>query len=341
MAYYIKSNLSTVARNASGSLSEVNLFRQMMAVFKICYHATVILNETHRNYVGFSTNDLATRRHIPNLTREISDLHIITYSPSMRIARETYLQAKATSKGLKNGTFHFDGDWYQYDLLSRRPVVQRPLKKSPYWRAVCRPQFLNEAILPSMGSYGIFYETGRNNINFAYQPGNCLISSGTGKTSRSFEINVNMPKYGNMPGIPDLQYTYDVDEFEYAVTHNLVGSPICMRGRWPYYPLLDDFPWELNLLAHNNSRMQIDEVVTGLREFYSFIIDNAMLLENENPEGREFVERYRQLWRFADYENLPQHGEQGGMLEQNIVNSLCRGSESIVLINTDRILERG
>jgi hypothetical protein len=337
MAYYIKQNLPLAKRTAKGNLSEVDLFRQMMAVFKICYGATVILSETHRNYVGFSTIDLATKKNIPNQTREISDLHIITYSPTLRIARETYLQAKATSKGLNNGTFQFDGDWYQYDLLSRRPVVQRPLKKPPYWRAICCPHFLNKSILPSMGSYGIFYETGHNNINFAYQPANQLVSSGTGITCRSFEINANVPKYANMLGIPDLQHTYDVDEFEYAVTHNLIGSPITWRNLWPCYPFLDDYPWALNLYAYNNTEAQIEEVVDGLRDFYYYLRENAIRADRNNREDRIDLEQYHQLWRFTEYENLPNNVERRVLLESNNRNDLCRGSESLILLNTDKI----
>lgn len=340
MAYFIKQNLQTVKRTAKGNLSEVDLFRQMMAVFKICYHATVILSETHRNYVGFPTTDLKTGQRIPNQTREIADLRIITYSRSMRVARETYLQAKATTKGLIDNAFRFDGDWYQYDLLSRRPVVMPPSKKPPYWRVLCRPQFLAEALLPSMGSYGIFYRDGQSKVNFAYQPANLLIASGTGKKNRSFEIDATVPKYANMLGIPDLQHTYDVDEFEYAVTHNLIGSPITWRNLWPCYPLWDDYPWVLNLHAYNNTEAQIEEVVEGLRDFYYYLRESAIQGERNNREDRIDLEQYHQLWRFTEYENFPQREERGVVLEQNMANTLCRGSESIVLINTDNILER-
>lgn len=341
MAYFIKQNLQSVKRTVKGNLSEVDLFRQMMAVFKICYHATVILSETHRNYVGFSTTDLKTGQAIPNQTREIADLRIITYSRSMKVARETYLQAKATSNSLQGNTFRFNGDWYQYDLLSRRPVVMPPLKKPPYWRVLWRPEFLNEALLPSMGSYGIFYEDDQSEVNFAYQPANLLKSSGTGKKNRSFEINANLPKYAKLLGLPDLQHTYDVDEFEYAVTHNLIGSPITWTNLWPYFHLWDDYPWALNLYAYNNTEAQIEEVVDGLRDFYYYLRDSAIQGERNNREERNDIEQYNQLWRFAEYENLPQHEERGDVLEQNTVNTLCRGSASIVLINTDRILERG
>lgn len=337
MAYYIKPNLSTVARNASGSLSEVNLFRQMMRVFYHYYGATVVVNETHQHYVGFATKDLVTNQPIHNQTREISDVHIITYSPSLKVARETYLQAKvaSTSDGLITpNSFQFNGDWYQYDLLSRRPKVMKPLKKKPYDRCIIDPYFLSNAYLPSIGSYGVFYEN-NHQVDFAYQPANRITTTGTAKVERKLHIDTNLSKY-NAPCIPDLQYTFDADEFEYAVTHNLIGSPICSWPIWRYYP---NHPiYQHNLHSYGNSAKQIREVIDGVEEFIDFLIRNEDIFLHDIINERALIEKFSRLAEYTTYDRLPNNNiERGDIMKAHGENDLCRGPVSFILINTDKI----
>ena len=71
MPYFIKNNLQLAANTRKGNLSEVNLFRKMLGVFRRYYHATVILHETHQKLVDFDTRDPYTQAVIKNKTKEI------------------------------------------------------------------------------------------------------------------------------------------------------------------------------------------------------------------------------------------------------------------------------
>lgn len=339
MAYFIKQQLQAAPPTSKGNLSEVNLFRQMMFAFKFFYGATVIVNETHQNYVGFNTTNPTTHSPIHNTTKEISDLHIITYSPKRKIARETYLQAKVArgKDGLQpNGTFTFHGDWFQYDLLSRRPQLLYPSKKKAYWRLWCNPDFLHSAILPSIGSYGVFYQDQNKQIDFAYQPANVLNLQTPYTTIGQFCINTNLQKYNSPNIIPDLQYSYDVDEFEYAVTHNLLGSPLQLCRYYPCYhnyPIFRDYLWAI-LRRFNTEHRQIKEVIKGFDEFEHFIRENESLLGRNDNLGR-----YSELTQFTEYTELPNNNkEQINRDNEYNIDNLCKGPVSLVLLNTDELL---
>ena len=337
MPYYIKNSLSFALPTGRGNLSEVNLFEQMLKCFKYYYGATVIINKTHTKYVGFQTTNRANGLPIQNITREISDLHIITYSPKQKIARETYLQAKVanTPSGLQaNNTFNFRGDWYQYDLLSRRPELLAPLNKPPYYRLLCDPLFLQDATLPSIGSYGVFYINRNKQVDFAYQPANVLSISSRNHTSTNcqFTIDTNLSKYNIPHEIPDLQYTYDADEFEYAVIHNLVGSPLrCVPSVHFYLGKLFHFAYR------DNSEELLREVSAGLVEFAAFLQENKGLffMEHQVNNG-ETLSRYRELNHFTEYGTLPEQKEVR-VENDNRNDNLCKGSISLVLINTDKL----
>ena len=340
---YIKSYLQKAALTKKGNLSELNLFRQMMYAFKNYYMATTIISETHQNYVNFNAIDPLHANMFINKNKEISDLHIITYSPRKKIARETFLQAKVARRkeGLQpNGDFTFHGDWFQYDLLSRRPYVTLPpAKKRPYHRSLCGT-FLKNAVLPSIGSYGVFYK--QNGItDFAYQPANEIICNSTNNSCISdFQMNTCLPTYANPKGIPDLQYARDVDLFEYAVTHNLCGSPIqwCPNCRifmsWLHHEVYESVirPW--------NSPEEIDRTIRGLDEFGEFVYENRDLFSLDGDENSEALQRYSELNRYTEYHVEGDGNGRGynyqGNRDGEDDSELCSGSISLVLINTDR-----
>lgn len=103
---------------------------------------------------------------------EISDLLIITYQKKSGFsARATFLQAKrstATHKDLckywpkSSAPVKFKANLEQWDLLSRRPRV---LGHSSF---KCHPEILSGAILPSIGSIGVFHKIGLNHYDFFY-----------------------------------------------------------------------------------------------------------------------------------------------------------------------------
>ncbi len=347
MAYYIKQNLQTAKLNSKGTLSEVNLFHSMMETFRFCYGATVIVSETHQNYVGFDAIHPLNGQLYNDVTREISDLHIITYSPSRVIARETFLQAKVANgkNGLQtNGTFCFSGDWRQYDLLSRRPALKFPLKKKPYY--LCyhpHLDYLQQAVLPSIGSYGVFYRNKNNEVDFAYQPADKLICNGIKNKEAQFTLNTLCNKL-NVPHIPDLQYSLSVDEFEKEIISMHVGSPITLKHYTPYFPIWH--PWAYmhwphlihDLQLKNSDAAEVDFTIERLVHFMDFIHENRRQFFEDGRDGIDSLRRY------FDDEHIPEENHQGNMDESprhfedgRERRRLCHGATSLVLINVDNI----
>lgn len=341
MAYYIKNRLQSTAPTQKGNLSELHLFSEMMQAFHDYYNATVIIDETHHKLVDFDTSDPYTGVGT-STTKEISDLHIISYSPMRLIARETYLQAKVARDhdGLQpNGDFTFHGDWFQYDLLSRRPLVYPSHKGSIYRRSYCHT-FLQDAILPSIGSYGIFYKDRNGTVDFAYQPANLLqLTTLRGKYKGFYNMQTKITPIGYPKGIPDLCYTHKVDDFEDAVIHNLVGSPLVVHKHHIDYPY-----WWFEALWYRisrnkrNSEQQLKHTLLGLQDFNKFILKNLEILIRDGEPESETLERYRHIegYDLQDGVKTKSHANDISHGDYDRENyGFCHGPISLVLINTD------
>ena len=116
---------------------------------------------------------------------EISDLLIVAYRTDPRFeARVTLLQAKRSVEkhdGLckywpdESAPTSFKANLEQWDLLSRRPYV---LPCKPF---DCHPEILSGALLPSIGSLGIFHKVKSKNYNFFYLSADIACPKGTPK----------------------------------------------------------------------------------------------------------------------------------------------------------------
>lgn len=333
-------SLQKAKRTRKGHLSELNLFREMMRSFSSRYKA-VVVEETHQHYVHFEAGHTPFGK--PILARkEISDLLIIAYSPLRRMARETFLQAKVARKpdGLQpNGDFIFTGENYQYYLLSERPLFDVPRYNL---RDV---SVLRDAVLPSIGSYGVFYEVGNNRVDFAYQPANKLICHDYDAYGHvALEIDQRISKYDVPSLIPDLQYTFSIDEFEYAVTHMLVGSPVIFTRGFYYTPY--DYLYHILMDGlQASSEAQYAHVREGLDDFLIFLEKNRELF-------REDTRREGSLGRYGELEYLvPPEGGFGKIGEGRwginditeeppFEGEFCQGPISLILINVDKKEEK-
>lgn len=335
----IEDSLQGVERTAkSKTLSEVNLFRHMAKMFQQRYGA-IVVEETHQHYVYFAEGNTLSGNVIWR-KKEISDILIIAYSPVKVMARATFLQAKVARgrDGLHSGRFFFHGDSHQYNLLSERPLFDVPSMR------LKDVDVLHNAVLPSIGTYGVFYEN-NGRVNFAYQPANllgCLRSNSSGIAL--FEMDFNGPQYSVPKLIPDLQYTLSMNEFEYAVTHLLVGSPIVLD---PYYwgPYDDLYRIFTRGMSGSTTMSQYVQVERGIEHFISFMSNNSMIFF-EDRERRGALERYSMLTSYIPPEQISSRWrEEGGWSiddlrsqEQNPENSLPQGPISMILINVDEIL---
>lgn len=305
---------------------EVNLFEQMLLDLRLYYGATVVAQKTHQHYVCFDAVDPITKMGVYK-RREISDLLIIAYSPSRHIARATFLQAKVArnSCGLKGTTFHFNGEYFQYYLLSQRPMFRCASCGFPY-------DVLRNAYLPSIGSYGVFYKDANSNIDFAYQPADLLLQQPPSTNTKSWHFECDNSKtYFSPKGIPDVYCTYDIDVFEKELINLRLGSPITIGCRyWPH----QHFLWHHlvhSIASSNQSDDLIDEVMHGVIEFDEFLMSNRELFLSEGQEKLRNIEEYERVKDLniplAEYNGDNARGEE----------QLCRGAYSFALINVDKI----
>lgn len=115
---------------------------------------------------------------------ELSDLLIVVFTPrpSFR-ARMTFLQAKRSRSTYdfchdypdfaKDPNVRFRANLEQWDLLSRRPpIIGVPSFEPP-------PNLLTGALLPSVGSFGIFHRHHDKSVGFLYASADALHSRGT------------------------------------------------------------------------------------------------------------------------------------------------------------------
>jgi hypothetical protein len=104
---------------------------------------------------------------------ELSDLLIIVFSPSAGAARFTFLQAKSERAVPPNPPqWAYEANLEQWDLLAQRPDIQ------PVSKAFTAPKnLLSGALMPSIGSFGLFYQTGSSGYQLLYASADCLAPS--------------------------------------------------------------------------------------------------------------------------------------------------------------------
>ena len=208
------------------TINEVNLFSAMYKVFKRNYKCTLI-EKTHQQQVFFKSEIIT----IPDrIRREISDLWIISYSPKRNEARMTFLQAKfeKTKRPELFSCFKFKGEFFQHELLSKRPTIENTTtNKFP-------KDVLSFTNFNSIGTFGVFYYDDKNDIDFAY----CIASDIVCKTKAS--KNKQTTRALAFPYLPQNYYkllvrntnenelceSLSIDIFEYGILNLLVGAPI-------------------------------------------------------------------------------------------------------------------
>ncbi|HFQ5065969.1 TPA: hypothetical protein ACGUVR_004556 [Vibrio vulnificus] len=154
-------------RSSSFSDSEVKLFQQL-AKSTLKYSTGIFVDETH----GTTSNvEYISIRGVKERC-EISDLLIVTVDPSSQYARATFWQAKKETKpqwiknvgsqNISDGCFDFKCQFNQWELLSCRPDIAGVGAFSP------PKTLLSSSHSPSIGSYGVFYESGSNlEVNYS------------------------------------------------------------------------------------------------------------------------------------------------------------------------------
>jgi hypothetical protein len=199
---------------------EVDLFRKMSTILSRYYKVTFI-EEVHQKKINYLSNTIKI-----TAVREIADLWIIAYSPLQGKAKMTFLQAKY-HRGQLNRPGVFAADFFQYELLSTRPLLTGggtynfPL------------DILNFSCCDSVASYGIFYYDGNNQIDLAYSSASLLTNnSAAPATYGQHPVDLEFPSSAaafqncTCNTCQELNYTYDIDTFTNSLLKLEIGADI-------------------------------------------------------------------------------------------------------------------
>lgn len=201
----------------SKSDNEIKLFRKLSEVLKK-NHNVDFIEETHKHTVSFKSTTIT---QIAN--REISDLWIIMYSPSKKIAKNTFLQAKYSRDHLKNNKFK--ADFFQFELLSKRLEL---LSGSSF---NFHKNTLKDGCCDSIGSYGIFYVDSYSQIDMAYSSAHILTPLNIPTNYRKSGVILSFPTFPSKVDYclccrkcKELNYTYNIDTFTKSLLDLEIGS---------------------------------------------------------------------------------------------------------------------
>ncbi|MBD9463909.1 hypothetical protein [Pseudomonas sp. Pdm06] len=214
-------------KESRGKTGEIKLFRAFIRAFN-SLGPDVLAKEYHGNRHQVTFNESrGAGRATPRC--ELCDVMIINYpvgNPSA--ARITFNQAKVADNTLgctriitAATPYSFRANLEQWDLLSNRPDI------SSASRAFHPPSnLLSGALLPSIGTFGVFYPVGTS-FDFAY-----LVADGLAP------LNNNLSPSGTLlwstplgivravKGHDEITGTCCLEQFGDALGLNLIGTPI-------------------------------------------------------------------------------------------------------------------
>jgi hypothetical protein len=210
-----------------GKKGEIDFFREFIIAFN-SLGPDAISKEYHGNkyQVTFKEGRGAGRA---NPRCELCDVVIIQYdSGSPSTARITFNQAKVTSNyfgcdstAFTKSPYKFSADLEQWDLLSNRPDLNQVVRTfSP------PKKLLSGAILPSVGSFGVFYPS-HNSYEFAYFVANELYPlTNNHRKQGKLCLKTTIFTISQKDNYEDTSGACCFSSFGYALEQGLVGTPI-------------------------------------------------------------------------------------------------------------------
>ncbi len=214
--------------SSKSNFSEIQQFRALMRSFS-SLGGQFKVEEFHgmKHQVVFNGKGSWGR---PSARCEISDLLIISYKTRPEFqSRATLLQAKKSNEKHVNlcsswpsniASTIFKANLEQWDLLSRRPDVL------PYPPFECKPDILSGAILPSVGSIGVFHKISGKKHDFFYMSADVAepLSSPTQRFAKLKTKNGNL--FRNISGYDECVFTCCLLTFAEALFDMKIGTPI-------------------------------------------------------------------------------------------------------------------
>jgi len=243
-----------------GTFCEVELFTKLQDAFinlSIEYPGTIELIHGDRSLVDFE----CTATYVPKefigttVTRELSDMMFIVFSKEKNAIRLMYLQNK---KGLS--ATKFKAELLQLNLLKERlPLIPFNLPSCVFGDE----NMLSNAILPSVASYGVFYQNPINQkTDMAYYPANNLtvnLPARTGKIRNAYYDEALFGKENSINGYKETKGEPNLIKFGNALIDMYIGTPILEQRHLYVLSYLkqhsdifnaSDFPFEKNNEIH-------------------------------------------------------------------------------------------
>ncbi len=171
----------------------------------------------------FNCNWVSQFSYGQGVTRELADMMFVIYSHRQNQIRITYMQNK---KGIYNNKFK--ADLCQLHLLSKREHITSSNLPNCLFGD---PDILSRAILPSVGSYGVFYSYNRS-IEMSYYPACHIQPSVLKGKSVVRTANYDSRKFGTIAtayGYAESQGTRQIRDFGDALANMQIGTPIHRR----------------------------------------------------------------------------------------------------------------
>ena len=213
----------------NGEFQEVELITKLQDAFinlaKGKYHYAIDIIHGSRSFVDFEYNAswLQNVSSGETFTRELSDMMFLVFSKKHKHIRLMYMQNKKGDSSTK-----FKADLLQLCLLKKRCVISSPnLPGCTFGDS----RILADSLLPSVGSYGVFY-----NINdvteMAYYPASNVspVTGFAASTNRKayfsytrFGITETKGRYEENQGEENLEFFSD------ALVGMEIGTPITKK----------------------------------------------------------------------------------------------------------------
>ncbi len=249
--------------------SEIDLFRKMSSILSLKYNVTFI-GETHQQYVEYHSAQVGQI-----VRKEISDLWIISFSPTKQKARMTFLQAKYHRANLNRHLATFYGDFFQFELLSQRPTLTNVVGQ----RFNFPLDILSFSCCSSIGSYGVFFIDSKKQIDLTYCSAQYLTTTSTLPVLyRAKTIDLNIPYYSTHQltpcgcGCSELVSCFDIDTFTDSILALEIGVELS------HHPHILGFVQ--GVVKNNNNSIATNQFINFINNFQITNIN-----DNTNFEG--------------------------------------------------------